>query len=156
MVLERTCVFIGLGSNLGDRQANIAAAIAALERNSAITIEKVSSFIETEPCAGPTQGKYINAVIKLHTVMAPEELLKLLLRIEKSLGRARTVKNAPRTIDLDILLYGDKIIRVPGLTIPHPRMFEREFVMRPLLEIEPDLQDHWGQSSKKPIPKDQS
>jgi len=128
-------VFIGLGSNLGDREDYINKAINCLKETSNITVEKVSSIIETEPQDAAGQGKYLNAVIKLETNFAALDLLKKMQSIEDSLGRVRTFKNASRTIDLDILLYGEEVIDEPELKIPHPRMFERKFVIEPLLEI---------------------
>ncbi|MCK9615348.1 MAG: 2-amino-4-hydroxy-6-hydroxymethyldihydropteridine diphosphokinase [Candidatus Omnitrophica bacterium] len=132
-------VYIGIGSNLGDRLANINSAIEELKNNPAIRIEKISSIIETAPVGGPSQGNYLNGVIKIKTEISAKKLLCTLQNIEKKLGRMRAIKDGPRTIDLDILLYGDKIIDEPGLQVPHPKMFEREFVMNPLLEIEPDI-----------------
>ena len=132
-------VYIGIGSNLGDRLANINSAIEELKSNPEIRIEKISSIIETAPVGGPAQGNYLNGVIKIETEISARSLLYILQNIEKKLGRIRTVKDGPRTMDLDMLLYGDKIIKEPGLKVPHPKMLEREFVMKPLLEIEPNL-----------------
>ena len=134
-------VFIGLGSNLGDRQDYINKAINCLKEISNTTVEKVSSIIETEPQDAVGQGKYLNAVIKLETNLAALDLLKELQGIENSLGRIRSFKNAPRRIDLDILLYGEEAIDESRLKVPHPRMFERRFVIEPLLEIEPKLKN---------------
>ncbi|MDP2911973.1 MAG: 2-amino-4-hydroxy-6-hydroxymethyldihydropteridine diphosphokinase [Candidatus Omnitrophota bacterium] len=127
--------YISIGSNLGDRKANIEDAIQKLKKSGGVRVSKVSNIYETEPVGGPKQGKFLNGAIKIETTLKPEALLKRLLKIEKDLGRKRTVKNGPRTIDLDILLFGDKKIDEPGLKIPHPRMREREFVMKPLKEI---------------------
>lgn len=132
-------VYIGIGSNLGDRSANIESAIAELRSNSGIAIEKISSITETIPIGGPAQRKYLNGVIKIKTKISPRSLLCILQDIENKLGRTRTIKNGPRTIDLDILLYGDKVINETDLKVPHPRMIEREFVMKPLLEIESSI-----------------
>lgn len=134
-------VFIAIGSNIGDREKNINQAIYLLKRESRIRVEKISAIIETEPQGGPPQGKYLNGVIKVKTTFSPRSLLKVLQNIEHNLGRVRTLRFGPRTIDLDILLYGDKVINEPALKIPHPRMFAREFVLKPLLEIEPELKD---------------
>lgn len=128
-------VFIGVGSNLGDSRDYINKALNCLRKTSGITVDKVSSIIETEPQNAAGQGKYLNAVIRLETNLAALDLLKELQSIENSLGRVRLFKNAPRTIDLDILLYGEEAIDEPELKTPHPRMFERKFVMEPLLEI---------------------
>lgn len=132
-------VFIGLGSNLGNRSENIRSAIELLSSIPGIKLEKVSSVIETDPQGGPPQPKYLNCVAELDTILSAQEVLTVLNDIENKLGRVRGVKNGPRTIDLDILLYGDKKIDEPGLKIPHPRMLGRQFVMGPLLEIEPDI-----------------
>lgn len=134
-------VFLGLGSNLGNREENIRAAIEALSRQG-IVAEKISSIIETDPIGGPPQGKFLNAVLKATTALKPEQLLERTLLIEKNLGRVRTLRNAPRTIDIDILLYDEIKYHSPQLDIPHPRMRERNFVMRPLREIEPAI-DQW-------------
>ncbi|HDN86572.1 MAG: 2-amino-4-hydroxy-6-hydroxymethyldihydropteridine diphosphokinase [Candidatus Omnitrophota bacterium] len=133
-------VFVGIGSNLGNRRENIKKAIGYLEEDSRIVIEKISSVIETEPLGGPPQGKYLNGVIKIKTDYSPKELLGVLQRIEKRMGRKREVRFGPRVIDLDILLYGEEIIDDPELKIPHPRMFEREFVLGPLFELEPGIE----------------
>ncbi|MDD5195504.1 MAG: 2-amino-4-hydroxy-6-hydroxymethyldihydropteridine diphosphokinase [Candidatus Omnitrophica bacterium] len=145
--------FVAIGSNIGDRLQNIAKAVKYLGLEPGITIKKVSSLLETDPVGGPPQGKFINGVIKIETALSARELLKRLQKIESSLGRARTVKDGPRTLDLDILLYGKSIINEPDLTIPHPRMLEREFVMKPLLEIEPNIKNKWSsqKKSRKPV-----
>jgi len=139
--LRKKVSYIGLGSNLGDRLVNINKAIEYLKENQDITVEKVSSIIETEPQGGPPQGKFLNAVVKIKTSLAPQDLLRFLQDIEAKLGRTRLIRNGPRTIDLDILLYDNKVIDEPNLEVPHPRMFERDFVLKPLLEIEPDIFD---------------
>jgi len=118
--------YIGIGSNLGNRKENIGKALSLMQE-CGIKILKRSSVIETDPVGGPPQGKFFNAVIKIETELEPIELLKVLQNIEKKLGRIRTVINGPRTIDLDILLYDNLALKTPELTIPHPRMFEREF-----------------------------
>ena len=127
--------FIGIGSNLGNRKKYIKNAIKKLKETKGIEIKKISNIYETEPVGGPKQGKYLNGVMEIETWLKPRELIVELQKIEKQLGRIRSVKNAPRTIDLDILLYGDEKIDEPGLKVPHPRMHEREFVMKPLKEI---------------------
>ena len=130
--------FIGVGSNLGDRINNIQNALKLLKREK-IRILKQSVFIETKPVGGPKQGKFLNGVLEIETKLEPIKLLKTLKAIEKELGRSKTVKNGPRIIDLDILLYEDKSINSYRLTIPHPRMFQRSFVLEPLREIAPKL-----------------
>ena len=134
-------VYIGIGSNLGNRLENINKTIEFLKENPDVKIEKISSIIETKPSGGPTQGDYLNGVLKIKTEFTASRLFIILQAIEQKLGRTRTVKNGPRTIDLDILLYGNEKINEPGLKIPHPRMLERDFVMKPLLEIEPDIME---------------
>jgi len=133
--------FIGLGANLGARTRQLQRALTRLRASPRIAVVRVSSFIETEPVGGPPdQPKYLNATAELRTSLSPRALLDCLLQAEKQLGRDRsiTVRNAPRTIDLDLLLYDDKIIKARGLHVPHPRMHEREFVLRPLNEIAPE------------------
>jgi 2-amino-4-hydroxy-6-hydroxymethyldihydropteridine diphosphokinase len=129
--------YVGLGGNLGDRHANLRAAVAALGR--AGTIVAVSPLYETAPVGYRDQRAFLNAVVALDTALAPVELLDALLAVERDLGRERTFKNAPRTVDLDVLLYDDLIVDEGDLTIPHPRMAERAFVLAPLAEIAPDL-----------------
>ncbi len=127
--------YIGVGSNLGDRRNYIENAIQKLKESKGIEVKRISGIYETEPEGGPKQGKYLNGAIEIETTLEPRQLLERLQAIEKELGRVRTVKNGPRTIDLDILLYGDKKIDEVDLKIPHPRMLEREFVLKPLKEI---------------------
>lgn len=129
-----TC-YLGLGSNLGDRKANIIMAIDCLKHIKGVKIEKLSRIYETKPVGGPPQGKFLNAAVKISTSISPAALLKILKTIEKKLGRRKTVRFGPRPIDLDILLYGDRFIWTKTLQVPHPRMFEREFVLKPLREI---------------------
>ena len=130
-----TC-YLGIGSNLGNRRKNIKLAIQKISALKDTEVIKSSRMIETEPVGGPVgQGKFLNAALKIRTSLSPLILLKKLKSIEKQLGREKTVRNGPRTIDLDILFYGDRIINSKNLTIPHPRVFEREFVIKPLLEI---------------------
>ena len=132
------CVFIALGSNVGDRHSNIQRAIEALNAVG-ILVERVSTIIETEPVGGPAQGKFLNAVLRTRTDLSPETLHSLTKRIESNLGRIHREVNGPREIDIDILLYDDLALNLPHLTIPHPRMLERKFVMEPLREIAPEL-----------------
>lgn len=127
--------YIGVGSNLGDRQGNIEAAIQRLREAGGIEVTKVSSIYETEPVGGPQQPKYLNGAIAINTELEPRQLLLALQKIENQLGKQRSVKNGPRTIDLDILMYGEEEIDEPDLKIPHPRMHEREFVLKPLRDI---------------------
>ena len=130
-----TIAYLGLGSNVGDRQANIDAAIRAIDALPGTEVMKVSTIIETEPVGGPPQGPFLNGAVEIDTELTPRQLLDAVKGIERGLGRVRTVKDGPRTIDIDILLYGDLSVREDGLRIPHPRMHERDFVKIPLREI---------------------
>lgn len=132
-------VYIGIGSNLGNRVENIRKAINMLKKNKEIKIKKISSIYETEPEYLKKQRKFFNCVIKLTTFILPEKLLSILQNIENKLKRKRTIKYGPRTIDLDILLYGNKIYSTENLIIPHPLMHKRAFVLVPLAEINPDI-----------------
>ena len=131
-------IYLGLGSNLGNREQNIREAIRLLKEHG-VRVEKTSRLIETEPVGGVVQGKFLNAVLKATTHLTPQEFLTLTQAIERRLGRVATVRNGPRVVDIDILLYDRQSITTPHLTIPHPRMLQRDFVMVPLKEIEPDL-----------------
>ncbi|MSR69770.1 MAG: 2-amino-4-hydroxy-6-hydroxymethyldihydropteridine diphosphokinase [Phycisphaerales bacterium] len=132
--------FIALGSNLGDRTATIDHAVARLAAHDEIELAAVSSLYETAPI-GPPQPHYLNAVAEIHTTLSPHALLRALLSIEQLLGRVRdpAQRNAPRTIDLDILLFGECVIADCDLEIPHPRLSTRPFVLRPLLELDAAL-----------------
>ena len=128
-------VFIGLGSNLGDRMSFLRAGVAGLP-----DVVKVSPVYETDPVGGPEhQEPYLNVVVELHTGRSPSDLLSVAARLESEAGRTRTVRFGPRTLDVDILIYGDLSIDTPELQIPHPRMWERRFVLAPLAEIAPEL-----------------
>jgi 2-amino-4-hydroxy-6-hydroxymethyldihydropteridine diphosphokinase len=132
--------YIALGSNLGDRRALLDRALQALRDQGDLVVRQVSRFQETVPVGGPPgQADYLNAVAELETPRSPEDLLQTLLEIERSLGRVREVPNGPRAIDLDLLLYGDLIRQSAELTLPHPRMHERLFVLRPLAELAPHV-----------------
>jgi 2-amino-4-hydroxy-6-hydroxymethyldihydropteridine diphosphokinase len=129
--------YIGLGANLGDRAATLREAARRLGELGTITA--VSSFYETEPVGYREQPSFLNAVIALETDLPPAALFDALLAIERDLGRVRSFRNAPRTLDLDILLQDDLVMDTPELTLPHPRMHERAFVLAPLAEIAPDV-----------------
>jgi 2-amino-4-hydroxy-6-hydroxymethyldihydropteridine diphosphokinase len=133
-----TC-YIGLGSNLGDRHYYINTAIRRIRLLMETRVTKISKIIETLPVGGPQQGQYLNCVIEIQTDLSPYELLKRLQKIEADLGRVSIIKDGPRNIDLDILLFGDAKINEDSLCIPHPRMLNRDFVMKPLEEIAPTL-----------------
>jgi 2-amino-4-hydroxy-6-hydroxymethyldihydropteridine diphosphokinase len=132
---------IALGSNLGDREEHLRSAIDALGREPGIRVLAVSAPIETEPVGPPGQGPYLNAAARIETTLEAAALLGVLLRVERAAGRERrgAVRWGPRTLDLDLLLLGDRVIRRPGLEVPHPRMHERDFVLRPLAEVGADL-----------------
>lgn len=136
--MNANIAYIGIGSNLGDTEQNVAEAMNRLGNLPQTQLEKTSSHYRTAPidAAG---GDYINAVAKLRTGLTPDQLLHALWEIENSFGRERPYKNAPRTLDLDILLYNTATIQTTQLTIPHPRMAERAFVLFPLAEIDPDI-----------------
>lgn len=129
-------VFIGLGSNLGDREQHIHTALRELAEAGDIRVVAVSRVYDTEPVACPPgQPRFLNAVAELATALDPHALLARLQAIEVRHGRTRSLPNGPRTLDLDLLLYGDRVIDDPALTVPHPRMWQRRFVMEPLAEI---------------------
>jgi 2-amino-4-hydroxy-6-hydroxymethyldihydropteridine diphosphokinase len=130
-------VYLGLGSNLGERQANLARSLKLLSES--VHIEQVSSLYETEPVGHTEQPSFLNAVCRAQTELGPLQLLSLIKGIEASLGRVPSFLNAPRPIDIDIILYDSLVMGTPELTIPHPRFKERAFVLIPLLEIAPDL-----------------
>ena len=133
---------IALGANLADRAAAIAAAIDALASHPAIALIAQSSLHDTEPLGPPDQPRYLNAAVAIDTTLSPHALIGAMLDIERALGRDRSadaLRWGPRTIDLDLLTYADLTLSEPALTIPHPRMHERAFVLAPLAEIAPDL-----------------
>jgi len=129
--------YLGLGSNLGDRERNIARALQRLRQT--MTVEQVSSIYETEPMGYREQPWFLNAVCQVSTQLDPFSLLRLAKEIEVELGRVPSFANAPRIIDIDILFYGDEVVAAESLTIPHPRLAERLFVLLPLSEIAPGL-----------------
>jgi 2-amino-4-hydroxy-6-hydroxymethyldihydropteridine diphosphokinase len=131
-------VYLALGSNMGERAENMARALDALG-DRGVRVTRRSSLYETEPVEVVEQPWFVNRVVEAETDLAPQELIALALEIERWLGRERRVPRGPRSIDIDILLYGDRSIRSPGLEIPHPRMAARRFVLVPLAEIAPDL-----------------
>lgn len=130
-------VYIGLGSNLGDRQANITEALQHLR--SRVTIRAVAGLYETEPVGYLDQPRFLNTAVEGETDLPPEDLLAFLKGIERRMGRQPSFRNSPRPIDLDILLYGDLVLRMPDVEIPHPRMHERAFVLAPLAELAPTV-----------------
>jgi len=131
---------ISIGSNLGDRAGYLRRALDLVKAQSGMRLVRVSSLYETEPVGGVEQGKFLNAVFSLDTALGPYELLGVLQEIEARLGRKRDLRWGPRTVDLDILCYGDTVLEDPLLTLPHPRLIERAFVLVPLVEIAPSLE----------------
>jgi 2-amino-4-hydroxy-6-hydroxymethyldihydropteridine diphosphokinase len=131
--------YVGLGANVGDRERNIRRALGHMDEEGWLL--RVSTVRETDPVGVSDQPKFLNAVAELDTALGPRELLAGLLAIERDLSRDRTAERrwGPRKIDLDLLLYGDEEIDEPGLTVPHPRLAERRFVLEPLVELDPDL-----------------
>jgi len=131
-------VFIGLGSNLGDRKKNIENSVDLLVGTKKTNLLKRASYYETEPI-GPNQPWFINTAIKVETSLSPEGLLDSCKEVERRIGRFDTSHWGPRLVDLDLLLFGDRVLNNGRLEIPHPQMEKREFVLRPLIELEPEL-----------------
>jgi len=128
--------YLGVGSNLGNRRKNIKLALEKIRQLKDTKLLKVSKVMESIPLGGPVgQGKFLNAALKIKTGFSPKQLLKQLKIIEKDLGRVPTVRWGPRVIDLDILLYSDRLINTRELVVPHPRILERKFMIKPLLEV---------------------
>jgi 2-amino-4-hydroxy-6-hydroxymethyldihydropteridine diphosphokinase len=132
-------IFVGLGSNIGDREKNIAAALAGLAAHPQIRLGAISSLYQTAPVGFAAQPDFLNAVASLITTLPPEELLDVCLAVEHQLGRLRAERWGPRTIDIDLLLYHDVEYQSEKLILPHPRLRERCFVLVPLAEIAPDV-----------------
>lgn len=134
-------VYIALGANLGDRQANIHAAVQRMDQQPGIRVQAVSTLHETQAVGGPADAPpFLNAAAQISTTLTPHQLLAALMTIETSLGRVRITKWEPRIIDLDILLYGDHIVCTDDLVIPHPLLHERAFALKPLAEIAPQVE----------------
>lgn len=131
-------IYIGIGSNLGNREENCDKAVSLLKDNG-IKVTQFSSMIETEPWGLEGQPKFINMAVEAETVLSPQKLLKLLKGIESEIGREESERWGPRVIDLDILLYDDLILKTSELEIPHPHISERDFVLKPLSEIAPEM-----------------
>lgn len=131
-------VYLSLGSNLGDREANLTRAVESLARGGVALLRR-SSLYATEPVGFAAQPWFLNCVVQAQTELMPRQLLRAVQQVERELGRRRIVRGGPRIIDIDILLYGASVIRAPGLEVPHPRMSERRFVLVPLRELEPGL-----------------
>jgi 2-amino-4-hydroxy-6-hydroxymethyldihydropteridine diphosphokinase len=132
--------YVGIGSNVGDRERMLWGAVHMLAFNPEVDVAAVSSVRETEPVGVVDQPRFLNAAAAVDTELSPRALLELLLSIERELGRTRDgPRFGPRTIDLDLLLYGEEVVDQPGLTVPHPRLHERRFALEPLAELDPDL-----------------
>ena len=134
-------VYIGLGSNLGDRKKNIDAAADAIASNPGTVVVKKSTIIETDPVDYLDQPRFLNQVILIETDLTPLDLLRNLQQTETDLGRTRTRPKGPRTIDLDILLYNNIVMETGDLTIPHPQIKNRAFIVKHLIELDPDIVD---------------
>jgi 2-amino-4-hydroxy-6-hydroxymethyldihydropteridine diphosphokinase len=139
--------YVGLGSNLGDREQTLRAALDELAADPAVEVVAVSTLIDTEPVGLTAQPRFLNGVVVVETALSARDLLGLLLELERRFGRVRegVPPQGPRTLDLDLLLYGDARIDEPGLRVPHPRLHERDFVLSPLAEVAPGLEvPGWG------------
>lgn len=133
----RKLVYLSLGSNIGARAVNLEVAISRLDELGRVV--GVSSFYETEPVEVTAQPMFLNCVVALETELLPPQFMRAVLEVERQMGRRRTQKKGPRTIDIDILLFGNAVIDTPDLTVPHPAMHQRRFVLEPLVEIAPDV-----------------
>ena len=137
--MDEKTAYISLGANIGDTRPNMRAAVAALDRDSDCRVTAVSSLYSTTPVGFDDQPDFLNAVVEMRTALSPAQLLALCNKIERQIGRKRTIRWGPRVIDIDILLYNDMVMRDGDLILPHPRMMERVFVLAPLAEIAPDV-----------------
>ncbi len=134
-----TLAYVGLGSNLGPREITLVRAVDLLAETDGIEVLAVSQLRETEPVGVVEQPLFLNGAVALDTSRSPRELLERLLEIERELGRVRDVRWGPRIVDLDLLVYGDRVVDEPGLHVPHARLNERRFALGPLVELAPDL-----------------
>jgi 2-amino-4-hydroxy-6-hydroxymethyldihydropteridine diphosphokinase len=135
-----TRAYVGLGANLGPKEVTILRAVDLLAAEEGVEVLELSELRETEPVGVVDQPPFLNGALALETTLSPRELLAALLRVEQELGRVRTERWGPRTIDLDLLVYGDEVVDEPGLRVPHPRLHERRFALEPLAELEPGLE----------------
>ena len=149
----RKLAYLSLGSNLGDRVHHLEEAIRLLQEDE-VTVLRRSSLFETEPRDVPNQPWFLNLVIEVETALFPRRLLSRIKRVESRLGRKRITDKGPRTIDIDIVLFGRFVVDAPDLTIPHPRMGERRFVLEPLAELAPDLRHPVTRRSVREMLKD--
>lgn len=140
-------VFIGIGSNMGNKEDNIKRALEMLSEDGRISVGEVAPLYRTEPVGYQDQDWFLNTVAVIETVLPPHDFLTVLMDIENKMGRKRTVRWGPRVIDLDILLYGDISLNTPDLQVPHPRMLERAFVVAPLADLHPEMALPGGRSA---------
>lgn len=132
-------VFIGMGSNVGDRLSQLSQAVSRLTAMSGVRVLRLAPIYETDPVGGPPQDTYLNTVVEIESALAPQQLLAELQRVERQLGRAPSaLRWGPREIDLDILLYDDLVLQEPALIIPHPQLHRRRFVLEPLAQLSPE------------------
>jgi 2-amino-4-hydroxy-6-hydroxymethyldihydropteridine diphosphokinase len=136
--VTRTRAYLALGSNLGDRVAHLQHAIDELDRHDEVDVVAVSRVYATDPVGGPEQGEYLNAVVAVDTTLAPHALLHVAHAVEQAARRERSVRWGPRTLDVDVLLHGESTVDDAELTVPHPRMWERDFVLVPLRDVAPE------------------
>jgi 2-amino-4-hydroxy-6-hydroxymethyldihydropteridine diphosphokinase len=136
---QNNIAYISIGSNLGDKLDNCRNGFAALGETDGIIVEDLSKYYQTEPMGYTDQPWFVNAAARILTSLAPLDLLKALKSLESEFGRINNVRFGPRTLDFDIIFYNDMVIEIPDLIIPHPRMYEREFVLRPICDLAPDL-----------------
>jgi 2-amino-4-hydroxy-6-hydroxymethyldihydropteridine diphosphokinase len=135
-----TRAYVGLGANLGSREETLRRAVELLDDADGVDVLAVSELRETDPVGVVDQPRFLNGAVALDTTRTPSELLDLLLAIERSLGRVREERWGPRTVDLDLLVYGDDVLDEPGLRVPHPHLHERRFVLEPLASLDPELE----------------
>ncbi len=136
-----TRAYVGLGANLGPREVTLLRAVDVLAAERGVEILAVSQLRESDPVGNVDQPTFLNGAVAVETSLSPRELLDALLRVEQELGRVRDGERwGPRTIDLDLLVYGDKLVEEPGLRVPHPRLHERRFALEPLVDLEPELE----------------
>ena len=135
-----TRAYVGLGANLGPKEVTLLRAVDLLAGEDGIEVLELSELRETAPVGVVDQPEFLNGALALETSLTPRELLDVLLRVERELGRVRGERWGPRTIDLDLLVYGDETVDEPGLRVPHPRLHERRFALEPLAELEPELE----------------
>lgn len=145
--------FLGLGSNVGDRLGHLQTGVDHLEAERRIRIDAVSSVYETAPVGGPPQDPYLNMALRVATTASPHGLLRVCQRVEQAAGRVRTVRWGPRTLDVDVLLYGDRSVATRRLVVPHPRLTERPFALIPLIEVAPGATLPGGGSLVKALAK---